>query len=161
MTVANKVVYNGNTLIDLTSDTATADDVMEGKTFHLASGAQGVGTLNTAKLGFGYGTCSTKSSGTYGETYNVYITDYEQVEGGIIAVYFPSLDVSAAAFLSVNDNGYRMYCQEGLIKSGVICAGDTAFFMFDGNYYSLLGIDKGTSLILDSELTALETKLGL
>jgi hypothetical protein len=34
----NKVVYNGVTLIDLTSDTVSAEDVAEGITFHLPSG---------------------------------------------------------------------------------------------------------------------------
>lgn len=40
----NKVVANNNTLIDLTSDTATAADVLEGRTLHLASGAPASGT---------------------------------------------------------------------------------------------------------------------
>ena len=40
----NKVVYNNNTLIDLTGDTVTAADVAEGKTFHLADGSQATGT---------------------------------------------------------------------------------------------------------------------
>lgn len=40
----NKVVANNTTLIDLTSDTATAADVLEGRTLHLASGAPAVGT---------------------------------------------------------------------------------------------------------------------
>lgn len=40
----NKVEANGQTLIDLTSDTATATDVIEGKTLHLASGAVATGT---------------------------------------------------------------------------------------------------------------------
>ena len=39
----NKVEYDGSTLIDLTSDTATVIDVADGKTFHLASGAVGTG----------------------------------------------------------------------------------------------------------------------
>ncbi len=34
----NKVVYGGNTLIDLTSDTAVAADVQSGKYFHLKTG---------------------------------------------------------------------------------------------------------------------------
>lgn len=44
----NKVVYGGNTLIDLTSDTATAADVASGKYFHLKSGerVQGTSTLD-------------------------------------------------------------------------------------------------------------------
>lgn len=39
----NKVVYGGNTLIDLTSDDVQASDVLSGKKFHLPSGAQGTG----------------------------------------------------------------------------------------------------------------------
>ena len=40
----NKVIYGGNTLIDLTSDTATASDVLATKTFHDKSGATVTGT---------------------------------------------------------------------------------------------------------------------
>lgn len=40
----NKVVYGGNTLIDLTGDDVLASDVLSGKKFHLPSGAPGTGT---------------------------------------------------------------------------------------------------------------------
>lgn len=40
----NKVVYGGNTLIDLTGDTVTADKVLEGFTTHDKSGASITGT---------------------------------------------------------------------------------------------------------------------
>lgn len=40
----NKVIYGGKTLIDLTSDTATADKVLAGYTFHDKSGAVVTGT---------------------------------------------------------------------------------------------------------------------
>lgn len=40
----NKVVYGGNTLIDLTGDDVIASDVLSGKKFHLPSGAQGTGS---------------------------------------------------------------------------------------------------------------------
>lgn len=40
----NKVVYGGNTLIDLTGDDVTASDVLSGKKFHLPSGAEGTGS---------------------------------------------------------------------------------------------------------------------
>lgn len=45
----NKVVYNGQTLIDLTADTAIASDVASGKYFHLATGerVQGTSTLDS------------------------------------------------------------------------------------------------------------------
>ena len=40
----NKVIYGGNTLIDLTGDTVTTADVLSGVKFHLPSGASGTGT---------------------------------------------------------------------------------------------------------------------
>ena len=40
----NKVIYGGNTLIDLTSDTVTADKILSGFTAHAASGAPITGT---------------------------------------------------------------------------------------------------------------------
>ena len=40
----NKVIFGGDTLIDLTGDTVTAADVLNGKTFHLPSGETGTGT---------------------------------------------------------------------------------------------------------------------
>lgn len=42
----NKVIYGGNTLIDLTGDTATASDVLTGKTFHDKTGATVEGTCS-------------------------------------------------------------------------------------------------------------------
>lgn len=42
----NKVILGNETLIDISSDTATAEDVTAGKTFHLASGAPATGTAN-------------------------------------------------------------------------------------------------------------------
>lgn len=40
----NKVIYGGQTLMDLTGDDVQASDVASGKKFHLPSGAQGTGT---------------------------------------------------------------------------------------------------------------------
>lgn len=40
----NKVIYGGQTLIDLTGDDVTASDVLSGKKFHLPSGAAGTGS---------------------------------------------------------------------------------------------------------------------
>jgi len=42
--VINKVVYNGQTLIDLTADTVTADKILDGYTAHDKSGANIEGT---------------------------------------------------------------------------------------------------------------------
>ena len=40
----NKVIFGGETLIDLTGDTVAASDVLSGKKFHLPSGASATGT---------------------------------------------------------------------------------------------------------------------
>lgn len=40
----NKIIYNGTTLIDLTADTVTESDVINGKTFHRADGKIATGT---------------------------------------------------------------------------------------------------------------------
>lgn len=42
--IINKVIYGGRTLIDLTSDTVTAADVLKDVTFHLPSGETASGT---------------------------------------------------------------------------------------------------------------------
>lgn len=62
----NKVVYGNNTIIDLTGDTATAADVAQGKTFHLASGVQAVGTASTSSSSVLYFT-SIACSATTGD----------------------------------------------------------------------------------------------
>lgn len=44
--IINKVIYGGNTLIDLTSDTVTASDILTGVTAHDKSGAIITGTCS-------------------------------------------------------------------------------------------------------------------
>ena len=46
----NKIIYNNQTLIDLTGDTAVAEDVAAGKIFHLADGTQTIGTASGGKI---------------------------------------------------------------------------------------------------------------
>lgn len=74
----NKVIYDGNVLIDLTTDTAVAADVQSGKYFHLATGerVEGTSTKNADTTDAnmqasellagktGYGAAGTKITGT-------------------------------------------------------------------------------------------------
>lgn len=46
----NKVVYGGDTLIDLSDDTVTAETLMSGVTAHLASGAPVTGTYTPVTI---------------------------------------------------------------------------------------------------------------
>ena len=58
----NKIVYGGNTLIDLTEDNVTASDVLSGKTFHGRDGEESVGSM--VNRGAVTGTIASKT-GTY------------------------------------------------------------------------------------------------
>lgn len=40
----NKIIYGGNVLVDMTGDTATASDILSGKTAHINTGEQVEGT---------------------------------------------------------------------------------------------------------------------
>lgn len=41
----NKIIFGNEVLIDLTEDTATTADVINGKTFHCADGVKSTGSL--------------------------------------------------------------------------------------------------------------------
>lgn len=49
----NKVIYDGNTLMDLTGDTVTPETLAEGQTAHAASGERIVGTMPTDVVRYG------------------------------------------------------------------------------------------------------------
>lgn len=66
----NKVIYNGNTLIDITNTTATASDVASGKYFYTAAGVR---TQGTSSGGSGMNIQATtgyksRKANSYGDT---------------------------------------------------------------------------------------------
>lgn len=61
----NKVTYGGETLIDLTGDTVTADKLAQGITAHDASGAEIIGTLVASATKIETGTFSVSNTTTY------------------------------------------------------------------------------------------------
>ena len=75
----NKVVYGNDTLIDLTEDTATADDVLNGKTFHLKNGVRATGN---ASIGIAMDLLWTNASPTSAfspQTVNIDLSEYSMV----------------------------------------------------------------------------------
>lgn len=64
----NKVVYGSDTLIDLTSDTITADKLVKGYTSHDMSGASITGTLSVVNYYSGSDE-PTSSVGSDGDIY--------------------------------------------------------------------------------------------
>lgn len=65
----NKVVYDGNTLIDLTSDTVSSDKLLTGETAHDKTGAIIQGGLVMNKVYFG----DSAPSSNLGEDGDIYI----------------------------------------------------------------------------------------
>ncbi len=65
----NKVVYNGQTLIDLTSDTVEADNLLSGYTAHKKDGTQITGEVDFVT----YYTGSTNPSSSLGSNGDIYL----------------------------------------------------------------------------------------
>ena len=96
-------------------------------------------TYTNAKLGQGYGTCTTAEATT---AKSVTLSSYALVTGGVVAVKFTNA-VPANATMNINSKGAKsIYYKGSAIPAGLIKAGDVAFFMFDGTQYHLLGTDR-------------------
>lgn len=87
MTEYNKVVYDGQTLIDLTQDDVTQADVRQGVYFHDASGVRSQGTLQNMGKNIWYGTCSTATS-TSAKVVTTTSGDFELEAGNMVRVQF-------------------------------------------------------------------------
>lgn len=99
----------------------------------------GGGSASTpADLGFGYGTCST-AEGTTEKACSV--VDYVLTTGGFVTIKFANA-VDAGATLNINGEGAKAaYYRGAAITAGIIEAGDTATFVYDGANYHLLAVD--------------------
>lgn len=137
----NKVVKNGQTVIDLTGDDVTAADVAAGVKFHLPSGAQGTGTstlnadvtedtatandvLNGSTFHAGNGTQKTGSMTNNGGV--DYVIDDVNDELTIAAGYH---DGSGKAKLDATEKGKII---PGNIKDGVVVLGVTGTYTGEG-----------------------------
>ena len=106
-------------------------------------------TYSNAVLGQGYGTCSTEGSVS---TKAVTLSNYALAVGGVITVYFTN-NVGANSKLNVNSKGAKsIFSGTSAITDGVIKAGDTASFIYDGSNYYLLSVQNadGISLVARS-----------
>lgn len=101
-------------------------------------------TYTNVKLGHGYGTCATAAATT---AKVVTLSSYTLVVGGIVAVKF-TYAVPAGATMNVNSKGAKaIYHKGAAIKAGVINAGDTATFIYNGSYYHLLSVDRDDNTV--------------
>lgn len=96
-------------------------------------------TYSNLSLGQGYGIDARTTTGA--AAIPVALSSYTLATGGILLVRFDSA-VPANATLNVNNKGEKSIRYRGeAITAGVIDAGDTATFMYDGTYYRLMSVD--------------------
>ena len=111
-------------------------------------------TYSQAGLGQGYGTCSTAAD-TAAKV--VTLADYALTKNGIVSVKF-TYNVPANATMNINDKGAKsIYYKGAALKAGIISAGDTATFIYDGTQYNLIGIDDLT--LSDMGITATKEEI--
>lgn len=104
--------------------------------------------------GQGYGVCNTAAA-TAAKA--VSLPSYRLMQGGVISVRFVH-DVPANATMSVNEcTAAPMYYRGDAIQADVIIAGDIATFMYDGDKYSLLTVDRTVAIpsITDAQIDGL------
>lgn len=112
----NKVEFGGDTLIDLTADTAEAADVASGKTFHLKSGARTTGTASYAGAPTNNGNANVANAILYGTVdststataYTATIDGLDQLVDGTCIMLHNGVVTSAAGFtVNVNSLGAK------------------------------------------------------
>ncbi len=129
----NKVEFGGNTLIDLTSDTVTADKLLSGYTAHRADGEQITGTYTPSAVEYsGMVVFNEYTASAYSKT------DTTSVTGGIVAndagahtvnnricafvlnaKYTGSGTIELANNLTTHDKTLRIYIPLSLMPPGV------------------------------------------
>lgn len=157
----NKFVFGGETVVDLTGDTATAADVAQGKTFHLASGEQAVGTASggssTGSSVF-YGTCATAASTAAKVVVCEEFTADDLVEGVVLFVKFSNAcTYNGTSTLNVNSTGAHDIARVGTTKTirYYWSAGEVIAFVYDGTNWVMQG--RGTASTTYYGLTRLSS----
>ena len=141
-TYANKIIYGNETLIDLTSDTATEADVASGKTFHLAGGEQAIGAFSAS--------AKTKTASLSSSKRTISFTGLEKEPSWFVAILngvSTRTSYPAPAFLFNGTACFALYCYSSTGNAGVSCNfSSTSNYMFtyssgtlrltiDGSYF--------------------------
>lgn len=102
-------------------------------------------TYTNKSLGQGYGTCATEAA-TAAKI--VSMSDYALTTGGIVTVKFTNA-LCTSATMNINGKGAKpIYIKGAAVtanNAATVSAGDTAYFMYDGTAYHLLGTDRAAT----------------
>ena len=102
-------------------------------------------TYTNKSLGQGYGTCATEAA-TAAKI--VTMSEYALTTGGIVTVNFTNA-LCTSATMNINGKGAKpIYIKGAAVtanNAATVSAGDTAYFMYDGTAYHLLGTDRAAT----------------
>ena len=131
-------VYPGNSFPYLTKDRITIDNG------HVTELRDKLSFLPTTIMhGFCYCSCATESATTT-KVATLSGNVYKLNNGGIVAIKFTNA-VTGNSTLNINSTGAKnMYNNGAAMTAGVINAGDTAVFMYDGTYYQLISVSSAS-----------------
>lgn len=140
----NKVVYNGDTLLDLTGDTVTVNTLAEGVTAHAANGEEIVGTLKVADE-----IVKTAGSGT---AYTATVNGIKSLTAGVNFIMIPHVvSASTAPTLNVNGLGAKAIRQPLTTNTSATAPGASNTWlvankpvrvMFDGTYWKTIELPR-------------------
>ena len=137
----NKIIFNGESVLDLTQDTATAQDVRQGKKFHLKSGASSIGTLIP-------GTDVSDTTATANDVVQgkyFYLQNGQRVEGNIakrvgsninFVIYYDNVTFSPGYYqqainVKIDETQQKRFKPEN-IRDGVVLMGVTGNYVGQG-----------------------------
>lgn len=140
----NKVVYNGDTLLDLTGDTVTVNTLAEGVTAHAANGEEIVGTLKVADE-----IVTTAGSGS---AYTATVNGIKSLTAGVNFIMIPHVvSASTAPTLNVNGLGAKAIRQPLTTNTSATAPGASNTWlvankpvrvMFDGTYWKTIELPR-------------------
>lgn len=109
----NKVIYGGNTLVDLTSDTVTANDLAEGITATAADGKKVVGVMQKGE-----------------------IASYDEIDNALALAGTGTIPSGGVVSIAQGGTGATTAAQ-ARANLGAVAAGDLSAVAKSGNYNDL------------------------
>lgn len=145
-TGAKAIKYNGGTIASSwLAANATLEFVYDGTQYNYI-GRNDNTTYSNVALGNGYAVQNNAAQAT---AVTATLANYALVAHGYVSVRF-LYDVPANATLNINGKGAKsIYHDNAAIAAGIIPAGAIGTFVYDGTYYRLVALNKGTRVSID------------
>lgn len=158
-TVRDSHLIKGTGATTVTSDTNGAITINSTNTTYSAATTSANGLMSSAdktKLGYtniAYATCSTAAA-TAAKVATVSGNSNWQLQvGSIVVIKFTNTSTASSCTLNVNSTGAKsIYYRGSAITAGIIAAGDTATFIYNGSQYVLISSDSASSSTGDTNV---------